>query len=708
LLAELRANYSRHVANLDDKSPAWTTGEIATLTGQITRCSENPRALADAVAEMDRAALTVWRSDPVRYAEHYGLLADYYCGEYGRLCESEKLEAALLWYRHIEHVEPNSALIAGRIRLLKTSLELATAHRAGGSDAMATKLKSVCATLREEIQGFPAPALLADLAINANKWGKAAVSNKKWSAAADAYDLGARAADQLYRTVPLHERPMVVAVYRRLHADTASVLLRVGRIAEAAVTVEASRQLQVRFWQSGADMRDRLREQNQELYFRFLTDQTAWEHAASASMRARGTAAVTHAVESLKATQLQLVRTLEEVRKVSGFERIYTRPSLAEITEATSERPILYLWTSSFDTALILVMPDGSLNGAYIDGMTIDYLDRVMARWATGPSPHEFLPHLAALLEQNLAKAIYDVITRPLREQVDSDGWRWESVTIVASGPLSFFPLHAWEPCLVDENTGEITTILPLSYAPSARQLNRIRPHSPDSGRNRRLLSLADPEPRRVGLNPLPCARLESALIAETAGESLLLSGVQASREAFFANVATHDVIHFAGHAHVSGEAGAQLEFGDAAVTIDDMIRCRSLEHVRLVVLNACSTGQQDRLTPEESIDLGSMFLAAGARAAVINLWPVDDLAAALVVSRLFQLWQWGDGLDLTAALSAARLWLRELSVGDLLDMADRDPRWRPAIQRYAPATARTVRRFANPYYWSAFALTGT
>jgi CHAT domain-containing protein len=110
---------------------------------------------------------------------------------------------------------------------------------------------------------------------------------------------------------------------------------------------------------------------------------------------------------------------------------------------------------------------------------------------------------------------------------------------------------------------------------------------------------------------------------------------------------------------------------------------------------------------PEDSLDVGSVFLASGARAVVANMWPVDDLAAALFVSCFFKMWDWGEGLSAPDAVSAARLSLRELTVGDMLMLAEEDPRWREPVSRYVRCLDPDVKRFSEPYFWAAFAYSG-
>ena len=182
-----------------------------------------------------------------------------------------------------------------------------------------------------------------------------------------------------------------------------------------------------------------------------------------------------------------------------------------------------------------------------------------------------------------------------------------------------------------------------------------------------------------------------------------------ATRAALLANLADFEVVHLACHGTVSTAApgGARLELADGPLGVNDVVSVSALDHVALIVLSACKSGQPDQFIPEESLDMGSVLLAAGARAVVANLWAVDDLAAALFVSRLFRLWDWGAGLDLRAAVPGARLWLRDCTAGQLRGMGRADPAWLPHVNRYAGQLPGDRQPFSEPYFWAAFACSG-
>jgi hypothetical protein len=111
-------------------------------------------------------------------------------------------------------------------------------------------MSAQCTALRGELRHLGSPSLLGDLARNAPRWAETVIELGDWPAAADALDLGARAADELFRRLPPGDRPRAIAEFRRLALDAASALARAGRLDESLVMLERARQRIVRFWRA--------------------------------------------------------------------------------------------------------------------------------------------------------------------------------------------------------------------------------------------------------------------------------------------------------------------------------------------------------------------------------------------------------------------------------------------------------------------------
>ena len=112
------------------------------------------------------------------------------------------------------------------------------------------------------------------------------------------------------------------------------------------------------------------------------------------------------------------------------------------------------------------------------------------------------------------------------------------------------------------------------------------------------------------------------------------LVGPLATRESFIREAATADVIHFGGHAVAvnEGDDAAGLVLAGSSYE-SALFRARDVRGLRLsqhplVVLAACRTGEPPSSIGPGAPSLSGAFLAAGARATVSTLWPVEDVAS--------------------------------------------------------------------------------
>lgn len=701
--------------------PQWTLGPIATVLAHITAAGGPQMEPTDEMLAALHEAVPAWAADPARYAEHLGLLADLRYQRYQRDRRPAELDRALEVWRRVRPDAPGiSGLIAARLRMMGVQIEDAVAFRDGGPAGLAASVSAHSQSLRADLDHLRSPSILGDLLRNATRWADAVAANGDWPAAADAMDLATRTADALRRTLPVDERARAIAEHAHLPLDAASALARADRLNEALVVLEAARQQQVRTWREQVDIDRVLKVRDPALHTELIDRQTQWSQAVRSHFGLDQPADISKAVAAADAAERRVAATLERVRQIPGLERYWMRASIREIREAASEAPILYVWTSQRDTGLALVLPDGAAKGTILDGLTREYLAKLLKPWADcidpavttdGRTRQTTLAILARILETHLVPAMTDLLTGPMNNPSrPQDGWVWGPVTIIVCGLLSFVPMHAWPPAILGQRPGTIRAFMPLNYAPSARQAQTVRRAPRPTGSSRRLLSLADPATGRPELAPLPCARLEAAAIASRAVDPMLFEGAAATRDAFAAHAAGHEVIHLACHGVISttGPGGSRLELADGPLGLNDIANVASLDHVALAVLSACRSGQPDPFMPDEALDVGSLLLAAGARAVVANMWPVDDFAAALFVSCLFRLWDWGAGLPLPLAVAQSRWWLKELTVARLVALGEENPAWRPHISRYTRLLPPGHKRFSEPYYWAAFAYSGS
>jgi len=183
-------------------------------------------------------------------------------------------------------------------------------------------------------------------------------------------------------------------------------------------------------------------------------------------------------------------------------------------------------------------------------------------------------------------------------------------------------------------------------------------------------------------------SREEAERIAESdrGAHPLIDLDFQASRDAASdPALRNYGIVHFASHALLDEKrpdlSGIVLSLVDekghprnGLLRLDDIYNLRL--NARLVVLSACRTALGQQREGEGFIGLARGFFYAGASGVLATLWTVDDRATAVFMGEYYQALL-RDRLSPAASLRRAQLRLRK------------DPRW------------------ADPYYWAAFALYG-
>ncbi len=163
------------------------------------------------------------------------------------------------------------------------------------------------------------------------------------------------------------------------------------------------------------------------------------------------------------------------------------------------------------------------------------------------------------------------------------------------------------------------------------------------------------------------------------------------------------------------------------------------------MVLSACETGLSEiTRNPDEFVGLPGAFMALGAAGVLGTLWPVSDIASALLIARFYEL-HIGERLRPATALQRAQVWLREATNEELSayvqgaagagriargfatatseamspeslkkDRNSSAVEWlaAPASRGDSPAkdaqpAPAVARPFAHPYYWAGFVHTG-
>ena len=166
------------------------------------------------------------------------------------------------------------------------------------------------------------------------------------------------------------------------------------------------------------------------------------------------------------------------------------------------------------------------------------------------------------------------------------------------------------------------------------------------------------------GLQPsLQAAEQEARWIAGLPFDEVeLLVGGDATAERVRAEAATATHLHIATHGVFSnsGDPGASGLYcvGGTFLSFADLL-AEDLSSLELVTSSACWSGLHDVFyLPDEVDGLSTALLRHGARAVVVPSWEVNDVEAACLMVKLYELHRL-DGFSMAASTAAAQRWLR-------------------------------------------------
>ncbi|MGW3209222.1 CHAT domain-containing protein [Streptomyces sp. NPDC001135] len=291
--------------------------------------------------------------------------------------------------------------------------------------------------------------------------------------------------------------------------------------------------------------------------------------------------------------------------------------------------------------------------------------------------------------------------------------WAWENVlaavvpgqgapfTLIPVGELVHLP---WQTAYAAPDAGRPARFLldghAVGFAPCLRVL-------PTGGPARVPRYLGVAVGRGTGLRELPFAEREVRAAADRFAESLVMVDEAATPERVLDWLQQGGgVAHFACHAETDPAeplSSALVLGGGARLAVRDLLDLRG--ELDLVILSACATSVAGRELPDEVVGLPGTLIGAGARAVVSASWPVNDLAACLVMTDFVG--RWAEGTAPAEALRAAQTGLRDLPHGAL---AKRLRVLRGPVVTETPPTPPSqapARPFGSLSDWGAFTYTG-
>ena len=546
-----------------------------------------------------------------------------------------------------------------------------------------------------------------------------------WAAAADAWMIAVDAATHAVEgRGTLRTRLDEIAANLNVYRWAAYAFSRVGDLQRATEALERSRAMQLSMWlrRETADL-EKVAVLDPALRDRFVQLHALLDTAGKASIG--GTDADLQ--EMQRATE-DLRKAVEQIRSLPGLSDFLQHPSFNDIARRTDPtEPLVYLLTSPVGSAAIVVWGEEGPNGVVelIDApsLTSTELASVLVSFdQTGlPTAGYLAAQVGDTDDLDGALTLLDTLLgerllRPLADLLRAQGAK--RVVFVPIAVTGLFPLGAlqWRSpdgyrCLLDE--------FDVAYAPSAHVRDvcakRIRSHE---HRTTRLLAVGNPLPSS---HPLTGAELEARVVASRyrGDEAVTLVGTAATKRRVLDLMRTCTHIHFACHGW--SDMRAEAFSAHLVLSNDEPLYAREVAALEecaahVVVASACQTGiVQGFETIDESLGLPAAFLAAGAATVIATLWPVDDYATALLMSRFYELLDSrADSVGATAAsaLRVAQLWLRNLTP----DEEERYVRKRGVLQEHRTRSALSRRSakpelhetpYSAPSLWAPFIVVG-
>lgn len=541
-----------------------------------------------------------------------------------------------------------------------------------------------------------------------------------WSSSAEAFAQAVRAAETgLAARLDDATREDEQRRFPTVHRWAAYALGRVGRVEEAALTLESGRARALRL-RLGIDAVD------PESLDRLPGELRADYVAASAQV------ALAPLGPAGAPQRRELAKVLTAVRELPGLSDFATGLNIEWLVNAAAPgAPLLYVNPTPWGTMLLSVSADAhpAVDLRLLDRPTaLELYSQLVASVDLDNANHndDELGGESYLLavtghgdEPDYLKRAIDhafgfvgkALARPIAKQLEK--LEAHSVTLVLCGPVGAVPVGA---CAWTARAGEEKLIdrFTVAYAPSAMVAAIARARAAARRPNRRLVALGDPNGNLEAAGP------EVREIARGFDPNGVLATGDAATLSFLrshAAAATH--IHLACHASggLFDRDDSLLALADGAVTIEQLTAIEGL-WPRLVVVSACQAAQSELSgLPEEALSIGAALLAAGAAGAIAALWPVHDAATALLMVRLYE--HLNDGIEPPEALRRAQTWLRDLTELDRRAFEAAHPLLRGELRRLAPdpddparvkplqAMPGSATPFAHPDFWAGFVAMG-
>lgn len=274
----------------------------------------------------------------------------------------------------------------------------------------------------------------------------------------------------------------------------------------------------------------------------------------------------------------------------------------------------------------------------------------------TSPKSEAYLP---------IARQLYQQLVKPIEPLLAG----CSKLIIVPQGVLHYVPfaaLHDGSQFLLDKYA--------FRLLPSASVVKYL--HDQQSRKPGGILAFGNPDLGDPKYD-LRFAEEEAKAVIQTIPKSRAVLRKEATEAVLRENAAGFNYLHFATHGEFNADAPlnsalilAKDASNDGLLTVSKLYSMRL--DIELATLSACETGLGKVANGDDVVGLTRGFLFAGASTIIASLWQVDDQATSELMRRFYE------GVN--------------------------DKNKREAL-RQAQFFARE--KYAHPYYWAAFQLTG-
>jgi len=672
-------------------------------------------------------ALTVMTKEamPVEWARTMNNLAAAYTKRI-QGDRAENLEQAITLYQQALTVMTKEAMPV-EWALYMHNLAIAYSDRIWGDRA--ENLEQAISAFQSSLTVFDPELLPNYYRGTAKRLGNLYSEQQRWQDAIPIYQKALQASETLYQSASLLDsKSAELAETADLPRRAAYALARIGNLKEAVLTLEQGRArgLSETLERDRTDL-TQLQQTHPALYEDYQTIAQQLRDLES-QQRDRMTSTERHSLtpealrDSAVALRQQLTTIIQRIRQVPGYEQFLSLPSFADVQKAVQsdlaeptlrERPLVYLVPTPAGSLALIVTSD-TIHDVWLDAVNeTQLIDLLNQTWFT--AYRQFQSDRQAWFDaiDTVTRQLWESLMAPVVTHLQQH--QFEQAILIATGDLSFLPLHAAWTEDPSTPTGRRYALddIHFTYAPNARSLTVARAIG-DRTQADSILAIDNPR------QDLPNAGREVAAAIAAFPKSTVLAHGDATVEAVKATLGGVAIAHFSCHgtANLTDPLNSGLLMSDGLLTLRDIFALNLAEQggLRLAVLSACETGLAGIENADEAVSLPTGLLQAGVAAVIASLWSVSDLSTMLLLSKFYDLWC-KQAIPPDQAVRQAQIWLRDTTNEEkIAEFKGFIPT--SASTRLSPTTAQQLynelawkpkheQSFAHPFHWAAFNYTG-